>query len=369
MTGSASSDRRILMTLDAVGGVWRYALDLALALRQRGFDFVFAGFGPHPSPEQRAEADALGTVVWTGAPLDWTASGPEVLRVVPNLLQRIIAKERVELVHLNLPSQAAALQSPVPVLTVSHSCVPTWFAVVRGQRPPPDWSWHFDFNRRGFDRSDGVIAPSRSHAAALRSVYGTIETLKVVNNSSQAESSSPHKRDFVAAAGRWWDDGKNGVVLDAAAASIPWPVELAGSTEGPSGQQMALHHARHRGNLGHRDTLGWMGEAAIFVSPSRYEPFGLAPLEAARTGAALVLADIPTYRELWGSAALFFDPDSPQALAEAVNALVQDRSRREELGARARMRSMTFSPEAQAIVMEALYRDLLASKSTSTTAE
>ena len=43
----------------------------------------------------------------------------------------------------------------------------------------------------------------------------------------------------------------------------------------------------------------------IFVSVSRYEPFGLAVLEAAHAGCALVLSDIPTFRELWQGAASF----------------------------------------------------------------
>ena len=51
-----------------------------------------------------------------------------------------------------------------------------------------------------------------------------------------------------------------------------------------------------------------MARAAIFVSSSVYEPFGLAVLEAAGSGAALVLSDIPTFRELWDEAALFAPP-------------------------------------------------------------
>ena len=45
-------------------------------------------------------------------------------------------------------------------------------------------------------------------------------------------------------------------------------------------------------------------EAAIFARPARYEPFGLAILEAAQAGCALVLGDIPSLRELWADAAL-----------------------------------------------------------------
>ena len=51
-----------------------------------------------------------------------------------------------------------------------------------------------------------------------------------------------------------------------------------------------------------------MARTAVFVSPALYEPFGLAVLEAAQAGCALVLSDIPTFRELWDGVALFVAP-------------------------------------------------------------
>ena len=58
---------RILMTLDAVGGVWRYAMDLAAELRAAGVSTVFLGFGPGPSERQRHEAEATGVLDWADA--------------------------------------------------------------------------------------------------------------------------------------------------------------------------------------------------------------------------------------------------------------------------------------------------------------
>ena len=74
---------------------------------------------------------------------------------------------------------------------------------------------------------------------------------------------------------------------------------------------------------------GWAG---IVVSASRYEPFGLAALEGARSGAPLVLSDIATYRELWRGAALFFNPQDPDDLARCINRLARDEKLRAEMG-------------------------------------
>jgi hypothetical protein len=74
---------RVLQTLDAVGGVWRYALDLARGLAPLGVETAFLGFGPPPSPAARAEALALGALDWSDQPLDWLAREPSALAGVP----------------------------------------------------------------------------------------------------------------------------------------------------------------------------------------------------------------------------------------------------------------------------------------------
>lgn len=349
----------VLMTVDAVGGVWRYAIDLAAGMAANGYRFTFAGFGPQPSGAQRTEAEQIGELLWTDASLDWLVDDESQLAEVPNLIRQIIEERAIDLAHLNLPSQASGLEIDVPVLVVSHSCVVTWFAAVRGSAVPPDWQWQFRLNKQGLDAADAVVAPSRSHAKMLRQSYGAIERLDMVYNASSAEIPQTPKEKLVFAAGRWWDDGKNGALLDGAAAHTEWPVIMAGALRGPNGQQCVLHHAQTPGELAHADVAQWMARAAIVASPSRYEPFGLAPLEAARAGAALVLADIPTYRELWDGAALFAGADDPEAFAGAINQLAADEDLRADMAARAKERTGRYTLEAQVAAMQKIYDDLL----------
>ena len=70
----------------------------------------------------------------------------------------------------------------------------------------------------------------------------------------------------------------------------------------------ALAHLQPLGELDERTLAGCLSARPVFVSAARYEPFGLAVLEAAQAGCPLVLSDIPTFRELWDGAALFVDP-------------------------------------------------------------
>ena len=346
----------VVMTVDAVGGVWRYAMDLARRLRVKGASIVFLGFGPKPDEARTTEARRIGTLDWSDAPLDWMAESAAEVAAVASSIAATVQRCGADLVHLNLPSQGAGLDLPIPIVVVSHSCVVTWFRAVRGTQPPEAWHWQADHNRRGFAAARAVVAPSQAHAALLRRCYGPLQNLQVVWNGSDATIAAvaPDPASAVAV-GRWWDDGKNPGVLDAAAALLPVAVRMIGATRSPSGHEVALRHAESLGELGRSDTLARLASCGIFIAPSIYEPFGLAVLEAARAARPLVLADIATFRELWDGAALFFPADSPQALARAVLTLVEDRELAVRLGAAARERAARYTLDRQAEAMIALY--------------
>ncbi|MBB2972361.1 glycosyltransferase family 4 protein [Mesorhizobium sp. RMAD-H1] len=350
---------RVLMTVDAVGGVWRYAMDCAGALREQGVSTVFAGLGPQPTPEQREEAEEIGELVWLDQPLDWMAEDERELEAISPVLEQLADDHRIDILHLNLPSQAVGIRRDIPVVAVSHSCLATWWETMRTGPLPDHWLWHRRRNAEGFSRADAIVTPSRSHAEAVARSYGTLPRLSVVPNGTAARFDQADKQPFVFAAGRWWDDGKNVSVLDAAAGKSAWPIHLAGPLDGPNGQTIILHHARSLGSLPHSQVLGLVQRAGIVVSPSLYEPFGLAALEGARAGAALILSDIPVYRELWDEAAIFFDPAAPDRLVEAVDLLAGDPQLRRRMGERAFTRSLDYTPERQARDVAAIYRGLV----------
>ncbi|MEC8532918.1 MAG: glycosyltransferase family 4 protein, partial [Pseudomonadota bacterium] len=92
----------VLMTTDAVGGVWTYALDLAEGLSARGVRITLAVSGPAPRPAQRRAAEQIGglTLVEAGGTLDWLADGPRPLDQTARALRGLAAQNGVDLVHL-----------------------------------------------------------------------------------------------------------------------------------------------------------------------------------------------------------------------------------------------------------------------------
>ncbi|MBZ9677592.1 glycosyltransferase family 4 protein [Mesorhizobium sp. ES1-1] len=347
--------RRILMTTDAVGGVWRYSLDLARALAAEGNSVVLAGLGPEPSRAQADEARAFAALEWLTTPPDWMARDEKDLDRLPVELQALVSAHAIDLMHLNAPAQAAGLELRCPIVAMSHSCVMTWLHAVRGDVVAGDWAWHRERNRAGFDRADAVIAPSQSHAAALQACYGPIARLSVVHNGAGPCPAGEGRDGFVFAAARWWDEGKNAGTLDKAAAIAPWPVYAAGPLDGPNGQRASLANCCGLGPVGHDEVRRLMARAGMFVSPSIYEPFGLAALEAAMSGTPLVLADIPTYREIWDGAALFFEARDADQLADCVARLAEDGELRRQFGSLAADRGRRFSLPVQAGATSEIY--------------
>jgi glycosyltransferase involved in cell wall biosynthesis len=362
---------RILMTADAVGGVWTYALDLARGLGERGARTTLAVLGPAPSPEQHDAATTIPglELVATGLPLDWTAeSAAEIFQAgeaVADLARGISAN----LVHLNSPALAALSRFDVPVVGVCHSCLATWWAAMRGTPLPADFAWRTDLVARGYAACDALIAPTAAFAATTAEVY-SIRAPEVVHNGRRF-TPSPGKREeeatsralhkgFVFTAGRLWDEGKNIALLDRAAARLSVPVLAAGPTEGPNGAAIALSRIQPLRRLTPMDVARHLAAKPVFVSPARYEPFGLAVLEAAQAGCALVLADIPTFRELWEGAALFVPPEDEAGFTAALQSVTSDQALRRKLGTTASERAGRYSVDSMVEGVIAIYRDVLA---------
>lgn len=129
---------------------------------------------------------------------------------------------------------------------------------------------------------------------------------------------------------------------------------------GPNGQATTLRHAVSAGELPRDAMRDHMQRAAIFASAALYEPFGLAVLEAAASGAALVLSDIPSFRELWNDAAVFVASQDAKGFAAAINHLAGSAPRRDLLGQRARSRAAEFTAPRQADATRRVYAEALA---------
>ncbi|MCS7283731.1 MAG: glycosyltransferase family 1 protein [Anaerolineae bacterium] len=99
--------------------------------------------------------------------------------------------------------------------------------------------------------------------------------------------------------------------------------------------------------------------AVAFVFPSRYEGFGLPPLEALACGTPVVGSDAASLPEVVGDAGILLPPDDAEGMAGAILQLAQDAKFRDQLCRRALVRAAHFSwGETARRTLEA-YRDAL----------
>jgi glycosyltransferase involved in cell wall biosynthesis len=344
----AAATRHVLMTADAVGGVWTYALDLAEGFAEHGVRVTLAVLGPAPDAAQRAQAAAIPglALVETDLDLDWTAPTPAALAAAADGLRTLVRGSDADLVHLNSPALAAGQAFDRPVVSVAHSCLATWWAGVRQSEMPEDFRWRTQRHWQGLLASDAVIAPSAAFADDTARTYEIPRPFVVHNGRRSPARFAWPKQRAVCTAGRLWDDGKNIAVLDAAAARIDAPLLAAGPLRGPNGELRQLEQAQALGSMSAQGVRRTFAQARIFASSALYEPFGLTVLEAAQARCALVLSDIPTFRELWDGAALFAPPRDAQAFGEAIQSLLDDPDRADRLAQAAAERACRYGVEA-----------------------
>ena len=355
----AADPSRVLMTADAQGGVWTYALELAGALRARDVEVVIATMGSMLDGYQRADADRLGLAVHeSDERLEWKPGPWEEVDRAGEWLLALADEVEPDVVHLNGYCHAA-LPWGRPVVVAAHSSVWTWWRAVHGSDPPAEWN---EYRRRviaGLRAADRVVAVSGSMLAALEEAYCPLPEAQVIPLARDpAAMRAGHKQPYIFSAGRLWDPAKNLAALDRAAPEVPWPIHVAGEANHQDGREVRPRHLSVLGRLPAPELAEWMERAAIFAAPARYEPFGLAALEAGLAGCALVLGDIPSLREVWGDAALFVPPEDADQLGAVLRGLVTDSNLRSQMQRAARARALAFDPGRMAAAYLALYREL-----------
>jgi glycogen synthase len=323
----------ILVTADTLGGVWTYTRELVTGLVRRGVRVTLVSFGDIPSPAQAHWLDAFPQVDFrpTAFKLEWMQDSEADMEASAEYLLQVVDEVRPDLLHLS-QFFYGAIPCDVPRLVVAHSDVLSWWSAVH-QHPPAEsaWlRWYRNVVGRGIACATAVTAPTRWMLDQIEHHYGKPERSSVVYNGRTPALFNPHmgKEDTIITVGRLWDVGKNARLL--LRDDMPAPVHIVGADRHPELQGRAFELEEIRNNV-HLDPQQdemqlsqFLARASIYAATSRYEPFGLAPLEAALSRCAIVASDIPPFRELWGEAAVFFRSDDAADLRRTLEYLVCD---------------------------------------------
>ena len=330
---------RVLMTSDTVGGVWTYTIELARAMSTEQFILATVG-GGQLSASQLLEVPPNVKVVTGESGLDQPDGPSSDVRRTSDWLLEIERRESPDIVHLNGYAHGA-LPFKAPKVVVAHSCALSWSKAVHLNYDQGVWEQYRATVTAGLRGADFVVASSMAMLDELHTHYDFETPARVIYNGLSvrrpAIRSTRGQRTVVLAVGDRSDAARNIQTVIDAAPLIHAPVTIA-----PLIDRESMREA--------------MESASIHLSPALYDPFGESILEAAQSACALVLADIPAFREIWRDAALFAPPRNRVAIAQQVNTLLGNPFLRDELSHRARQRAGEFTPSRMASDYQMLYR-------------
>src|SRR3954462_9418862 len=341
----------LLMTADTVGGVWTYTRELVTQLSRRGVRITLVSFGEIPSTEQSEWVEELSGVSYhpTAFRLEWMHNAQTDLQQSADFLLSLVRETKPDLLHFN-QFYYGALDCDLPRIVVAHSEVVSWWVSVHGAEPPDSgWISHYRASvGRGLSSADLGNGPSRWMLEDLSLHYGKRKNAKVVHNGRNPDLfvAGMEKDNYAVSIGRLWDAGKQANLL--LRDDLPLRTVLVGPQQSPQGAVASaqslgrLPKLEMRGPQSERQLRELLGRAAMYVATSRYEPFGLAPLEAALSECAIIANDIPTFRELWGDDAIYFHRNNPESLVLTIQELASNPSRRSEYGERALKRARSY---------------------------
>jgi glycogen(starch) synthase len=364
----------VVMTTDATGGVWSYSLTLTSALRRRGIQVTLVSIGPPPDAMQAAAVPAGTRLIVTDYKLEWQEGLNGDVALSGAFIARLVDDLRPEIVHSNHYCYGSLATGAARVVVAHNDLLGrlTWCrhdGDVQRLEVPPELADYRAFVEEGLANAHVVVCPSRFMAATLAEHYQARPLTIVIPNGVEVPAEPPAERApgrplTAVIAGRLWDEAKN---VDLAVAGVHLataPVRLlaVGPTRSPDGLE---HPVQADARV---EPLGLLPQAAVdqayrradvYLAVSRYEPFGLAPLEAALTGCAVICNDLPSYHEVWEDVAIYFRRNDPADLARRLDELAADPDRLHEHQRQARQRALGFTSEVMADKYIELYRHLI----------
>lgn len=336
--GSVEVSVHVLVTADSLSGSWTYARELVTGLVTRGVRVTLVSFGEIPFPDQTTWMDHLHGLDYrpTAFRLEWMQEAEQDLPESTDFLVSLVEELRPDVLHLNQFCYGN-LPVDVPRVVMAHGDLITWTQAVHDRPPRPvrPMHWYRRTVLNGLAGADAVIAPSAWMLDRISACYSRPQRGEVIYPGRNPIFFNPYvsKDDCVLAVGRLVDASKQVFLLTQQ--PHPLPVCIVGAEHTVPMPRIPIRadvkvateetSVAIRGPQTDAQLRALYSRAAIYAATSRYEPLGMPALEAAFSRCAIVANDIPSFREVWGDTAIYFEANDADSLAETLRALSDDR--------------------------------------------
>jgi phosphatidylinositol alpha-mannosyltransferase len=351
-------------SLTIPGGVQGQVLGLARTLRARGHEARVLGPSDGPPPE--AFVTPLGNSIPTAANGSVAPLAPDPSAALRTI--RALRDERFDVLHVHEPlapgpTLTSVLMHPAPIVGTFHAA---------GRSSA--YRWLNPLVRIAASRIDQRVAVSpEARELAESAIGGTFEILYngiELDRLVDVEPTAGGKRAvfFVAR-----HEPRKGLrVLLAAMAHLPPDTELWVASDGPETAVLRAEFAADPrvhwlGRLSDTEKAERLAGAAVFCAPSLGgESFGVVLLEAMAAGTPIVASDLTGYRLVARpeTEAVMVTPGDAIELAAALRRVLDDRELADRLALAGHRRAAEFSMDALADRYEAMYTELIGTRST-----
>ena len=349
----------------AWSGVGRYTTGLACALAARG-DIELVQL--HAVEEKPPVAPRPGVEALPAAGHPFGVRGAIEFG-------RIVWRAKPDLVHC--PHFPTPVPAAHPLVVTLHDLTPL---MVPSAMPSCAKSAAYRaWNARAARVADRVLADSRHAASDIARLFPAAgRKLRVVLLSADGfaadpvgdipEGLVPPGASYLLSMGNTKPHKDLPTLLRAFAGVAPvWPdlglllvgADVPGFVASVLGGHEAAGRVRFTGRVGDDILRALYRDAAVFVFPSRYEGFGLPPLEAMAFGTPVVCSDAASLPEVVGGAALVFPAGDVGALADTLSLVLGDASVRGRLAHAGPGWAAQFTWERTAAGTVAVYREAL----------
>jgi glycosyltransferase involved in cell wall biosynthesis len=361
---SREAPLHVLVTADALSGAWTYTRELVTGLVTRGVRVTLVSFGEILLPEQTTWMDHLHGLDYrpTAFRLEWMQEAEQDLPESSAFLTALVEEMQPDLLHLNQFCYGN-LPVDVPRVVMAHGDMITRSHAVKDRldndrldqdHPDPDRTsndrtgnhrtspshfplkWYRDTILRGIAAADAVVAPSAWMLDRIRACYVAPQRGEVIYPGRNPIFFNPYvsKDDCVLAVGRLVDASRQVFLLTQHAHAVP--VCIVGAEQTVPGNRVPIRadvklatdqtSVAIRGPQTEAQLRALYSRASIYAATARYEPLGMPALEAAFSRCAIIANDIPSFREIWGDAALYFRTNDAASLADSIRLLNADRT-------------------------------------------